>query len=331
MALAKKRVAAKKQKVTRKSRNKSSKKKAHGGRILIPSVPIVGIVTSIDFTGNPLAQAFCDALRQGGWEFDPTQPAGNRGRVILDFREALGAYGPAHKELDDAVKDLNANSNVKVIVAAGGLPTAEVVARLSKKPYLVLIGTTPSSFNLDPNTWLRGGVNLGNPQMNAARNQALQAAPYGVAPNRVCLIYNDNNKELSQLELNPWQTNGWPAVPGTKGGNNKTSDFATAVTDAKAVADAVVISSDAFFTEKRNQLVQALSNPGGNPAKTLFACYPFQIYGTANPIQGRSIWLGPDLPAAYSTLGSKAGLLLIDSTTQTGLDAPVAPLGPTPF
>jgi hypothetical protein len=328
---AKRRVKAKKQ-VTmsrKKPPKKTNKNKRPSKRLLLPSLGIVGIVTSIDFAGNDLGKAFCVALRKSGWEYDPAQPAGKNGRVILDFREALGAYGPAHHELDDAINDLNESANVKAIVAMGGLATAETVARLSKKPYLVLIGAAPTTFNLDPAGLLRGGVNLGNPKMNNGRNLAL-VNRFNVQPNKICLIYNDNNKGLSQDEKNAWTANGWPSEPGTKGGSNKTSDFAAAVTSAKAKADAVVISSDPFFTENRNQLVKAVNDPTG---KTLFACYPFQIYGTTvpAPAHGRSIWLGPDLPGAYGTLGSKTGLLLHNAAASVGLDPPAAPLGPAPL
>lgn len=291
----------------RTAAKKYSRAPAKSGASL--ATPVLGIVSSTAFTGTPLAKAFCDALRAGGYEYDPTMPPGRNGRVVLDVREALGAYGGTHQELNNAVKSLNATANV--IVTVGGSIAAKAAADFAKdKPFLVIVGTTPS-FAIDPHRTFRGGINLDTPASDTARNGYL-TANWTIPANRVCLLYN-KNAQMGQGEVSAWRSQGWPAQNAASG-DNSTIDFPNAFSNAAQNADAVVVSADPYFTQQRISLVGAANNT------TLKVCYPFQFYGDANPASGQSMWFGPDLVGAYGTMGTKAASVLSNSNTSTGLD-----------
>jgi hypothetical protein len=270
----------------------------------------LGIVSSSAFTGTPLAQAFCNALRAGGYEYDPTMPPGRNGRVVLDTRDALGAYGGSHQELNNAVKSLNATADV--IVTVGGSIAAKAAADFAKdKPFLVIVGTAPS-FNINPHGTFRGGINLDTPASDVARNGYVTAQWTTIPASRVCLLYNGNG-QMVQGELSAWLNKGWPAQKAGSG-DNSAIDFAKAFSNAAQNADAVVVSADPYFTQQRPALVGAANNT------TLKVCYPFQFYGDANPASGQSMWFGPDLVGAYGTMGTKAASVLGSLNTSTGLD-----------
>jgi len=281
------------------------------------ATPILGIVSSTAFTGTPLAQAFCNALRAGGYEYDPTMPPGPHGRVVLDPRDALGAYGGAHQELNNAVKSLNATADV--IVTVGGSIAAKAAADFAKdKPFLVIVGTMPN-FNINPHGTFRGGINLDTPASDVARNGYVIAKWTTIPANRVCLLYNGNG-QMVQGELSAWRSQGWPAQKAGSG-DNSAIDFTKAFSSAAQNADAVVVSADPYFTQQRILLVGAANNT------TLKVCYPFQFYGDALPASGRSMWFGPDLVGAYVTMGTKAASVLGSLNTSTGWDSP-NPAGP---
>jgi hypothetical protein len=305
MAKAKRKVPAKKRLPVAKSQKR-----------LFTSAPTVGIVSSINFAD--FETSFYAGLRASGWE-----PAGNSPTVKIQQVIAGANYG----QIDLS----NLNQNADVIIAVGGLPAAASVQSNSLIPFLVLVGSA-SAIDLDPHSkinrgLLRGGINLGNPELNPMRNADL-CGHFGVQPNDVCLIHNPNNQKLETLELKDWKKtggmpNGWPDEPGAKGGNNDKNYFPTALANAAKKADAVVISSDPFFTAARSWLVDAVNNSG------LFACYPFQFYGTAFPTPDpyNSIWRGPDLQAEYRNLGSKTGTLLHDPTQFLNVDVAASQIG----
>lgn len=276
------------------------------------ATPVLGIVSSTAFTGTALAQAFCNALRAAGWEYDPTMPPGPKGRVVLDPREALGAYGGTHQELNNAVKSLNATADV--IVTVGGSISAKAAADFAKdKPFLAIVGTTPN-FNIDPHGTFRGGINLDTPGNDAARNGYVIARWTTIPANRVCLLHN-KNAQMDQDELRAWRSEGWPDQAAASG-DNSAINFANAFSSAAQIADAVVVSADPYFTQKRNDLVKAANNTN------LRVCYPFEFYGTAtpSPTTGSSMWFGPDLNDAYGKMGTKAASVLGSPNGSTGLD-----------
>jgi hypothetical protein len=291
---------------------KHSRTSATRSRVSTLSAPILGIVSSAAFSGTALAQEFCNALRAGGWEYDPTMPPGPKGRVVLDTRDALGAYGGAHQELNNAVKSLDATADI--IVTVGGSISAKAAADWAKsKPFLAIVGTTPN-FNIDPNGTFRGGINLDTPGNNTARNGYVIAKWTTIPANRVCLLHN-KNAQMAKDELSSWRSQGWPEQ-GAASGENSAIKFADAFSKAALKADAVVVSADPYFTLKRDDLVQAANN------SNLKVCYPFEFYTTANPspATSRSMWFGPDLMDAYGKMGAKAVSVLANPNSSTGLD-----------
>jgi hypothetical protein len=250
-------------------------------------MPDLGIVSSVQFTGTSLETAFVTGLGGTGW-----------GAVNRFTREEYGNYGALIQD----VHYLNGLATVTVIAAVGGLPSALAAATASTKPYLVLIGALPVTRPLDPHGLLRGGVNLNAPGLNLARNGFLANRPNypHIPPNRICLMYDQTNSELTQVELPPWRANHWPTVNVLI--NNHVPDFVRAFHDARAVADAVVVSSDPLFSYYRDLLVQASALP---------TCYPFEYdtQGAYSPNAG-SMWYGPDLDAAYQSMGAEVGHVL---------------------
>lgn len=276
------------------------------------ATPVLGIVSSTAFTGTPLAQAFCNALRAGGWEYDPTMPPGRNGRVVLDTRDALGAYGGTHQELNNAVKSLNATADA--IVTVGGSVAAKAGADFAKdKPFLAIVGTTPN-FNINPHGTFRGGINLDTPGSDAARNGYVIAKWTTIPANRVCLLHN-KNAQMAQDELRAWRSHGWPEQAAGSG-DNSAIKFAKAFSSAAQKADAVVVSADPYFTQQKDDLVDAANT------SNLKLCYPFEFYGTAtpSPATGMSMWFGPDLNDAYGKMGTKAASVLSSPNGSTGLD-----------
>jgi hypothetical protein len=270
-------------------------------------MPDLGIVSSVQFTGTTLENEFVLGLQSSGW-----------GAVNRVPRDAHGNYGNLIQE----VHSLNGVGGVSVIAAVGGLPSALAAATASTKPYLVLLGTIPLTRPLDPNGLLRGGVNLNAPGLNIARHGFLTNRPNRppIPPNRICLMYDQTNTELTHVELPAWTANNWPTVSVLI--NNHVPNFVRAFQDAHAIADAVVISSDPLFSYYRDPLVHEANNSG------MPVCYPFEYdtQGAAIPNPG-SMWYGPDLLAAYRSMGEEAGHVLAAPGVVRQL-IPAPPAGP---
>jgi hypothetical protein len=270
-------------------------------------MPNVGVVSSVQFTATPLYDAFVAGLQTTGWGLanlvPPKEERGNYGALIQD------------------VRDFNNMEAVTVIAAVGGLPSAlAAAAHSTKKPYLVLLGAKTTS--LDPNHLLRGGVNLNAPGLNIARNGYLAQRPHlpPIDPNRICLMYDQTNSELTRIELPAWQAHNWPTVNVII--NNHVPNFVKAFQDAQHVADAAVVSSDPLFSYQRDSLVQEANNSG------MPVCYPFEYDGQGGTMPNPgSMWYGPDLVAAYQSMGVEVGhVLSAPDVARPLIDAP--PAGP---
>jgi hypothetical protein len=292
----------------------------------------VGLVTTIHFK-NALLDNFRAGLRNSGWGWQDdnvTSTPGPNGVVRFYIKEALGEYAGENKNLDKWVKEFNADESVSMILAVGGLPAAHAAAKNAKnKPYLVMIGTTPSAddFKLN-NGKLRGGVNLDNVSKNTLRNKYICKWFNNINPQEVCLIYNNNNKELKKVELPKWK---WPAEAVAA---NEKKDLrgllATAFHNAKNKhkAKGVVISHDPLFSFKLDDVVAAANKAFNDWG--LVVCYPFEHYAKLKPAENSGIWFGPNLEAAYRIMGEKTGSVLFDPATTTGLDT-VGAVGPVPL
>jgi hypothetical protein len=280
----------------------------------------IGVVTSTKFSG-PIKEAFLKGLRAHGWEADPGVDPGGKSQVSMVPYEADGKYDDGdggsgkRKELYNAVSTFDADPNIDLIIAAGGLVSAHAaMTKSAQTPFLAIFGTTPS-FNLGSNPNFRGGVNLDMIAKDADRNAEL-CRLYGISdPKKIALIWNSRSK-MGKSEKKAWVTDrDWPLHQEVK--KNAESDIGAAFTNAKAAgAKAVVVSGDPFFTSRMNAVVAAANG------SRLKVCYPFAVYKTANPAPtpGSAVIFGPNLEDAYNVMGQKAAAIL--SALASGAAAP---------
>jgi hypothetical protein len=289
---------------------------------------IVGMVTSATFT-DAILQAFYAGLRAKGFEGDPFAPIGSLPRVTVltvacngKYDDGDGAPGK-HQELDNTIKNWDADPAIDLIAAVGGLVSAHAAAKFCQhKPFLLLYGTTP---NLPNNPHLRGAVNLDLIAKDVDRHDEVCSLYNITDPKKICLIWNANSK-MGKDEKKSWVTdNGWPL--NEKVSKNSHNDIAKAFQDAKADgAKGVVVSGDPYFTSQKDALVAAANASG------LKVCYPFGAYKAANPAPtpGSAVIFGPSLDAAYTMIGEKTGTIL--TALKAGQPAPqtevsIAPTG----
>jgi hypothetical protein len=282
-------------------------------------LPAIGYVTTGKYEGS-FKEQFLQGLASSAaaWQGDESKPNQN---VAIMPGEANGAYDAKNGKqvLNRHVRRLSSLEDVKLIVGVGGLVSAFSVARNSDKPFLVLIGQVPATddFDLpdvddDPPKYC-GGINLNNLVANVQRNAAAVAKVGGnCKPSDVCLIVNENSR-MTRAERKDWKSQGWRALAGgtDADGDNDAADFKRVLRKAQSRlrAKAVVISSDSFFAQSRDELTSAAN------AADMVVCYPSEYFRGPNPAAplpkaGRDIWLGPNLDAEYKKLGKKAGDLL---------------------
>ena len=282
-----------------------------------PALPLNIFFESSADLAPELATAYENGLADAGW------PASAGGRAVVTYNSAGGQYddgsgGSGQKtKLYTDLTGADDPSKYQLIIAAGGLVCARAAQKVvTKVPFLVLIGQTPR-FTLDSD-WYCGGVNLDMPNQDVARHDFL-VGHYGIARDRVCLIWNKNS-HMGKQEKRTWKVNKWPDVPVA---NNTPSDITNAFATAKQSADAVIVSGDPYFTSQMNTVVAA----GNDTTNKLTVCYPFAVYmqATPTPLAKSSMIYGPDLEFAYRLLGHKSGavldaLLAGNDLPDTGLD-----------
>ena len=156
--------------------------------------PAIGYVTSGD--KNDFYRFFKTGLEASG---DGWVTTGVGKNVEIYFGEAKGEYDAkgAKRALDKHMTSLSGKSDVKLIVAVGGLVTAFAAARACQKPFLVIIGQVPAvdDFELDPDAvpLYCGGVDLATTAANTVRNaNAVARVAGGCRPEDICLVFNDN-------------------------------------------------------------------------------------------------------------------------------------------
>jgi hypothetical protein len=287
--------------------------------IVMASLPAIGYVTSGAYDGSFKTQFLAGLASPagGGWQGNPAQP---NPTVLIKVREADGDYDAkgVKQTLKRYIENLNADKDVRLIVAVGGLVTAFAAVKFATKPYLVLVGQIPTSddFDLDPEAEPNfcGGINLATTATNDQRN-AKMVGLTGCRPDEVCLVFNENAR-MAKSERRAWKAHGWPALAGGRDydGDNDDEDFVRVFRKAKKKKyKAIVLSADPFFSLRRDELVKAANTVGGTTAPfAMRFCYPSQYYATPAPVPtpGRDVWFGPSLDEAYLKIGVKAGHLL---------------------
>jgi len=265
--------------------------------------------------------AFKAGLAEAGWPGTVLDPPVELKGQYDDGDGGSGKHDELYKEMGKADGD----KTVEVIVAVGGLVCAHAAQTIIKQtPFLILIGQFPK-FKLDNDKYC-GGVNLDMSGQNIARHDFL-VGHYGVAPDKVCLIWNSNSK-MGKFEKKEWNRRKWRDEEIK---TNSDAGIQTAFANAAMNCGGVVISGDPFFTSSMNVVVQE-ANKAASSASKMKICYPFSVYAnaTTGPLQKQnSMIYGPDLEAAYRMLGRKAGAILDNKADppDTGLD-PCPTTGP---
>jgi hypothetical protein len=279
----------------------------------------VGILTSTTFGGGggSLGNDFKTAFEAGfrstvTGSVNPTYATNG----VIEAKGKYDSKGKIRKELYHGAKKLTKGANpAQVIVAVGGLVSVHaVVDKTDEVPFLVLTGRIPETgdFSLGDNDYYCGGVDLHTVHTNLDRRDAL-TTQFGLSANDIWLLYNPNSR-IGESEANEWKSRGGNAFPvGSPGDDNDENDFAPAFNRLKKKnARGVVISADAFFSSKRNELVTAANTAATVAGGNMKMCYPFDIYGNATPPPsgGSGMSIGPKLLDAYTDVGKKAGSIV---------------------
>jgi putative ABC transport system substrate-binding protein len=255
-----------------------------------PALPVIGFLSSASVSG-PVPTPFRKALNETG--FFPDQ------NVTIEIHQADGHYD----RLPALAADF-ANRNVNVIVAAGGLVSAQAARKATSTiPILFIAGFDPIKLGLvasysrpDGNAT---GVSIYTTELLGKRLSLLLE----LMPNaeRLALLINASNV-VSEFEIKDMKT--VAAAAGVRlivvDGSAKDgieSAFALAVGQN---ADALLVSADPFFSTRRRQIVALAAH------YRLPAAYPWREYAEAGGLMS----YGPILMDAYHQLGLYAGRIL---------------------
>jgi hypothetical protein len=282
-----------------KSKKQSVKKRKRAPAIMQG----VGVLSSISFSGTDWETQFIAGLGSG--------------RLLKHVEQNLGYDQTA---LRTAVKNLNNDTSVGLIVTVGGLITWSAASDLqygSIKPYMSLIGGRAGSGFPAPGTGMFvHGVSLESFRRNPDRLQKLiQKLGAGATSDMICLLSNPNSF-MTPTETAAWVSRSVSAniTPNTI---NARSVYNTAFGDIDNLSNpairAVVVSADPCFTETAADLV-AEGNRWAQAGANRIICYPTQEYKKYNPTSGSYVLHGPKLKQAYRNLGAAAKQYLKNPT-----------------
>jgi len=253
------------------------------------NLPVIGYLSSASVSG-PVPTAFRLGLNQKGLVPDRN--------VIIETRQAEGHYEKLPALASDLIR-----IPVKVIVAAGGSPSARAAMAATKTiPVLFIAGYDPvklgfvSSFNRPGSN--ATGVSIYTTELLAKRLQLLRE----VTPraSRVALLVNADNAG-SEIEVGDMaavaEAAGLALIPVKASvATGLEAAFATAVAER---ADALLVSADPFST-KRNSIVALAAR------HALPTAYPWHEYVESGGLMS----YGPSLMDAYYQIGIYAGRII---------------------
>jgi hypothetical protein len=218
-----------------------------------------------------------------------------------------------------AIQQLNADTNIGLIVTFGGNVTWNVANQYATKPFISLIGGILPNTLISP--FCAGGVTLNSYETDTARINDLVNVKPKVQPSEIWLLY-DPRTFMAPAEQANWTGGGTVAAANGISDPTKFSlDFANIPNTAKAV----VISAAPYFLHQRENLIKAAN------ASNLYVCYPLLRYrnngGTNQPTHGMTTLLGPELCEgagnAYESMGATANAVLSGQAPNSALkDAP---------
>jgi len=263
-----------------------------GARAQNPTLPVIGFLNSASpDPGARLADGFRQGLSEAGYV---------EGRnVTIEYRFADGQFA----RLPELVTDL-VQHGVSLIAATGGIISARAAKSVTTTvPILFISGPNPVGDGLVANFNRPGGnltgvamftselipkrLELLNELVPRARTVALLVNPSDVAHVEEALHIETATRTTGQQMILL----------------NATADSEFAPAFASAVqqkADALLVSANPFFTDRRAQLV-ALAARHGLPAG-----YPWRQYAEAGGLMS----YGPSIVGAYRLLGRYAGRIL---------------------
>jgi putative ABC transport system substrate-binding protein len=257
-----------------------------------PAPPIIGFLNNASpAPAAPLVAAFRRGLERAGYV---------EGRnVAIEYRWAEGQYDRLPALTEELIR-----RNVAVIAATGGLVTAQVAkAATSTIPILFIAGFDPVGEGLVSSINRPGGnatgVSVYTTELGPKRLEQLRELLPAVA--KVAMLVNPGSisTEVEKEDLGAAaRTVGIQlfAVPA-----RSEDDLERAFRDAVAAgANALIVSADAFFTSRRQQVVALAAR------HSLPASYPWSQYADAGGLMS----YGPTLIWAYEQIGGYAGRIL---------------------
>lgn len=281
----------------------SKKKKSKGkkkAKVLDALVKGIGVISTID-----IPQEFRDAFERGV----------NDATVLIKYRHAA-TYKTA--KLAKKVRRFNKDADIGLIVTVGGLKAYDAAAQfIIAKPFVSLVGVAPTNASAK----CRGGVTLNSVQYNSNRVNYL-TTKLGCSAIEIGLLQNPNST-MQAAEVDNW-ANSIGAGAITPAGNdtgvdeNDSATYQDAFLSISGGIKGLVVSSDPFFQDTKDELVDEANKWGK------YVCYPSQAFGRARPRPkaGLATLLGPDLVAAYQSLGARAKSVLDTNANLTPLFEP---------
>jgi putative ABC transport system substrate-binding protein len=262
--------------------------------------PVIGFLNS----GSPAAFArLVEAFRQG--LNDEGYVEGRN--VTIEYRWAEGQY----RRLEEHAADL-VRRKVTLIAATGGVPSARAAkAATAMIPILFISGVDPVRAKLVGSINRPGGnatgVTVITSEMVAKRLELLrELAPMAttVAMFVSPVSYTAEFEQKFAAEMLLTETAAAARAAGLKPlilpAASETDLAAALGSAAKTGAEAIFVSADQFFTDRREQIVAFAARQG------LPAIYPWRLFADAGGLMS----YGPSISEMYRQIGRYAGRIL---------------------
>jgi putative ABC transport system substrate-binding protein len=257
-----------------------------------PVMPVIGFLNNASpAPAAPLVTAFRRGLDRAGYV---------EGRnVAIEYRWAEGQYDRLPALAGELI-----GRNVAVIAATGGLVTAQAAkAATSTIPVLFIAGLDPVQEGLVASINRPGGnatgVSVYTAELGAKRLEQLRELLPAVA--RVAMLVNPDSISTETEKEDLGAAARGVGIQLVVVHARSEGEVERAFGDAVAAgAGALIVSADAFFTSRRQQLV-ALAARHALPAS-----YPWAQYADAGGLMS----YGPTLTWAYEQIGTYAARIL---------------------
>jgi putative tryptophan/tyrosine transport system substrate-binding protein len=260
-----------------------------------PRVPVIGFVSSSNYSPGGVVAALMTAFQQGLSEGGYVE-----GRnVAIEYRGAGGQYDRLPMLLSDLIR-----RQVALIVASGGVVSAQQAKAATKTiPILFIAGLDPVGAGLVTSLAHPGGNATG---VSVSTNEIVQKRLellHQLVPkaSTIAVLVNPNsiapNIEIERMKSATRELGLRLIVLEASVESELDAAFASAT---RQRADALVISADAFFGPRRAQLIALAAR------HSLPTSYPWREHVEA----GGMMSYGPNITWAYHQLGLYASRIL---------------------